>query len=71
MCASGPELVVLIFLLVMAFLIYDFLEQERIQFAGSSSRHPVVPPIASEQEIAARLVKAMDVEEGLMVETSS
>ena len=70
-CASGPELVVLIFLLAMAFLIHDFLEQERIQSAGSSSRHSVVPPIVSEQELAARLVKAMDVEEGLMDVTSS
>ena len=70
-CASGPEPVVLMFLLAMAFLIHDFLEQERIQSAGSSSRHSVVPPIASEQAIAARLVKAMDEEEGLMVVTSS
>ena len=65
-CASGPELVVLIFLLAMAFSIHDFLEQVRIQSAGSSSRRSDVSLIVSEQEVALRLVMAMDVEEGLM-----
>ena len=64
-CASGPEPVVLMFLLAMAFLIHDFLEQVRIQSAGSSSRRSDVSPIVSEQEVALRLVMAMDVEEGL------
>ena len=65
-CVLGPLPVVLIFLLAMAFLIHDFLEQVRIQSAGSSSRRSDVSPIVSEQEVALRLVMAMDVEEGLM-----